>query len=178
MSRSVHIINFLYDRTCPIKFIDINFTITTKNHLGYIRIQCMKYALGRVINVPNEMMNRIANNTAKGLDSDSIEPGDDSMDESPSNEEPRQHIVAGVVYQHVSNLEDGVLEESIEQHSSSGTFTWERFWFRTIFSDNQFTLARVKLLDGAPAVKLLKFYMLTLIGIVSWFYFVRWVVSI
>ena len=49
-------------------------------------------------------------------------------------------------------------------------------WLVPLLPDNRFTVGHVKLLDGPAAVKLLKFVLFTVLGILCMFHFIRWVV--
>ena len=82
-------------------------------------------------------------------------------------------------YHTVSNIEDGredvcISDDEIE--CTVGNERWQKLWFQPLLPDDRFAIARVKLLDGPCAVKLLKFVLVTFLGIVSMFGLVRWVV--
>ena len=86
-------------------------------------------------------------------------------------------------YHSVSSVEDGrgdddylPTEDPISTSSATGDGRWKRMWLQPMLPDDRCAIAGVKLLDGSAAVKLLKFEVLTFLGIVSMFSLVRWVV--
>ena len=86
-------------------------------------------------------------------------------------------------YHTVSSMEDGreedvCLTDSDDEIVGSNEERWTKLLLQPLLPDDRFTIARVKLLDGPCAVKLLKFVLLTFLGIVAMFGLVRWVVRV
>lgn len=113
-----------------------------------------------------------------------VEDGSDGLiivDKGDNNEsDPSSRRERGVYHVVSSKLEDGQNDDciSITEHheSNSRDARWKKLWLQPILPDDRFAIARVKLLDGPPAVKLLKFVAFTFVGIVVMFGLVRWVV--
>jgi hypothetical protein len=117
-----------------------------------------------------ELQARMDNDTIRGITPIDAGDEDECCVAGGNSEQQRQ----GLFYQTVPNTEGDNGDEIVVLQTED---RWQRLWSQPLLSDQSFSLAGVKLLDGPAAVKLLKFFILTVLGIVSWFGFVRWVVS-
>ena len=65
---------------------------------------------------------------------------------------------------------------SVSSRNNSSSFCSQSFWTTCLLSDDRFSICGINLLDGPPAVKLLKFQAVTFAGICLMYKFVRLVV--
>lgn len=89
---------------------------------------------------------------------------------------PESRRKYGRLYRTVARVEEGDDEDSDEVVSptTEQSTQWDQVLHRSFLPDDRFSVAGIMLLDGPTAVKLLKFIILTGVGIVVMYYIVRW----
>jgi hypothetical protein len=120
------------------------------------------------------------------LSADSRQPqiGDHSVsDDDEENPHSKLSAVHGPYMQVAEDELDGDgtatndlsldMDDIILEHSST-SFRWQPFLLANLLRDDRFQIGRTKLLDGAVAVKFLKFLGLTYVSIVVMYHYVRW----
>ena len=63
-----------------------------------------------------------------------------------------------------------------QSSSTTALSGWQRTFFTPLFPDDRFVVLGSPLLDGVRAVRCFKFFVVTWLGLLVMFYFVRWMV--